>query len=185
MIRRLLAASLLLLTLPGCAMSHVNARYVRFTDESIVTHKGLDIAPADPWAGTSLKLLAEYSGQGILPNRPETITVAVVSTARSSPYKDDHHLELAADGDVLDSRDAGYDPTVRNGMLVEYMWVKLPTPIFVALAGAKQLSGAIGPTRFALRPDQQAEWKEFADKIWPERKTPLLELPFKLPNISL
>jgi hypothetical protein len=189
MTRRLLAgflAALCLLPATGCAMSHVNARYIRFTDESIVTHKGLDIAPPDPWAGTSLKLQVEYSGPGILPSRPEKVTVAILSTARTSPYKDNHRMELAADGDVLESREAGYDPTVRAGMLVEYMWVKLPTPIFVALANAKQVRGSIGPTAFALTPEQQAEWKDLADHIWPERKQNLLDsLPFKLPNIHL
>jgi hypothetical protein len=184
MTRRLVAACLAMVVAAGlgaCALQRVNTRYNRFTDELIVTHRGLDLVPANPWAGTSLKLKIEYTGQGALPPRPETITVAIVAVGKTAAYKQDHHLDLFADGAMLESREVGYDPTRQAGMIVEYMWVKLPTAIFVALADAKAINGRIGPTPYVLTEDQIAELKEFARNLPKEGRRPMLELPFKLP----
>jgi hypothetical protein len=105
----------------------------------------------------------------------------VISTAKTSPYRENHRLELIADGDYVESRDAGYDPTEHAGKLIEYMWVKLPTPVFVAMANARKVTGAIGPTSFVLNPEQMAELKDFADNLPSERRQPLLELPLRFP----
>jgi hypothetical protein len=188
MSRRFLATLLavgLAASTAACATSRVNTRYNRFTDETIVTHRGLDLVPPDPWAGTSLKMQVEYSSQGLIAVRPEQVTIAVVSAAKGSPYKDDHRLQLIADGNLLESREAGYDPSERAGVVVEYMWVKLPTPVFVALANAADVRGQIGPTAFVLTPEQVAELKDYAAKLPPEGRKAVLELPFKLPDFKL
>jgi hypothetical protein len=184
MIRRLLNASFAVVMAVGmtaCALQRVNTRYNRFTNEMIVTHRGLDLRPADPWAGTSLKLKVEFTGEGALPPRPEMITLAIVSVAKTAAYKQDHRLELFADDTMLESREVGYDPTHQAGMMVEYMWVKLPTAIFVFLAEAKAIRGKIGTTAFELTAEQIAELKEFAANLPKEGRRAILELPFKLP----
>lgn len=153
----------------GCAFSKVNSRYNRFSDELLVTLRGIDLIPADVWASRSLRLQTEFSASGLLARRPELITISITASDKTSPYREDHGLSLVADGLPITLEPAGYDGTTRKGLLVEYMWVKLATPAFLAMSRAKTLTGTIGPTTFSLTPEQLADLREFATHLPPEK----------------
>ena len=174
--------ALALLLAGGCASAKVNSRYNRFSDELIVTLRGVHLAPPNPWAGTSLILQTEFLANGILAKRPDTITLSITSAAKQSPYRDDHGLTLVADGRPVALEPAGYDATSRGDLLIEYMWVKMPTPAYLELVQAKTLSGTIGPTPFTLSPDGIAELRELAANLPPEKG---YKLPVEIPGFKL
>jgi hypothetical protein len=166
---RLVPVTVAVLVMVGCALSKVNSRYNRFSDELIVTLRGIDLAPANVWSATSLRLQTEFVAPGILARRPEFVTISITSSAPKSPYREDHGLTLVADGLAVALEPAGYDATTHQGSLVEYMWVKVTTHVFLQVIQAKTLTGRIGPTAFALTPDQLADLREFATSLPPEK----------------